>query len=58
MYFDSLSDLLTMNGHGAYVWAVYGVATFIIAGLAISPLARRRRFVREEMQRLRREGKA
>jgi heme exporter protein D len=57
MYFASLSDLLIMDGHGVYVWCVYGVATGIIAALAISPLLKRRRFVREEAQRLRREGK-
>ncbi len=57
MYFSSLSDLFYMDGHGAYVWAVYAVAAVIIALLAISPLYRRRRFVREETQRLRREGK-
>lgn len=57
MYFASLSDLLMMDGHGIYVWSVYGIAAAIIAALAISPLLKRRRFVREEVHRLRREGK-
>ncbi len=58
MYFDGLPELLAMDGHGVYVWSVYGVATIIIAALALSPLVKRRRFVREETQRLRREGRA
>lgn len=58
MYFDGLSELMAMDGHGVYVWGVYGVASVIIAALAISPLVKRRRFVREETQRLRREAKA
>ncbi len=57
MYFSSLNELFYMDGHGVYVWAVYAVAISIIAALAITPLVRRRRFVREETQRLRREGK-
>jgi heme exporter protein D len=57
MYFSSLSDLFYMDGHGTYVWAVYAVAVVIIAVLAVSPLQRRRRFVREETRRLQRDGK-
>ncbi len=57
MYFSSLNELFYMDGHGVYVWTVYAVAVSIIAALALSPLLRRRRFVREEAQRLRREGK-
>lgn len=57
MYFTSLNELFYMGGHGVYVWSVYAVAVCIIAALAISPLLRKRRFVRDETQRLRREGK-
>jgi heme exporter protein D len=57
MYFASLNELFYMDGHGVYVWAVYAVAVSIIGVLAVSPLLRRRRFVRDEVQRLRREGK-
>jgi heme exporter protein D len=57
MYFDSLDALFYMNGHGAYVWSVYAIASAIIAALALGPLRKRRRFVREETRRMQREGK-
>ena len=56
MYFASVSDFITMDGHGAYVWAVYGVALVILGSLAIAPMLNRRRFVKEELQRMRRES--
>lgn len=55
MYFDSLSALLHMEGHGIYVWGVYGVALIIVTGLVLGPVIKRRRFIREEAGRLRRE---
>lgn len=55
MYFESFADLLTMDGHGVYVWSVYAVAAIILGGLILSPVVKRRRFIREESQRLRRE---
>ena len=58
MYFHSLHDLIYMNGLGGYVWSVYGVALVIIGYLAIAPLVARRRFLREQVRRLRREQQA
>jgi heme exporter protein D len=55
MYFDSFSELLFMGGHGPYVWSVYGVAAVILGSLILAPILKRRRFFREENQRLRRE---
>jgi heme exporter protein CcmD len=40
------------------VWSVYGVAALIIGGLSVAPVLKRRRFIREESQRLRRERQA
>jgi heme exporter protein D len=45
MYFDSLHALLTMEGHGVYVWTAYGVTTMVIAAVLFFPLHRRRRFL-------------
>jgi heme exporter protein D len=56
MYFSGLSELWYMDGHGVYVWGVYGVAAVIIAALAISPLLKRRRLMREEIGRLARHS--
>jgi heme exporter protein D len=41
MYFDSFGDLLTMSGHGSYVWFCYGVSLFVLSALLW--VARRRR---------------
>ena len=43
-----------MDGHGLYVWSVYGVAALILGALAVGPVLARRRFIRDEAQRLRR----
>ncbi len=45
MYFDSLHALLTMEGHGAYVWTAYLVTTMVIATVLLAPLRRRRHFL-------------
>lgn len=43
MYFDSLHDMLYMNGHGVYVWGAYAIGFFTVAALVIHPLLRHRR---------------
>jgi heme exporter protein D len=56
MYFDSLHALLTMDGHGAYVWTAYGVTVAVIAATLFAPLRRRRQFLlqlRGELKRTR-----
>lgn len=58
MYFHSFSDALHMDGHGVYVWSVYLVAALILGSLVVAPVLKRRRFLREEGQRLRRERRA
>ncbi|MDG1942850.1 MAG: heme exporter protein CcmD [Halioglobus sp.] len=47
MYFDSLHALLTMDGHGAYVWLVYLVALVIIALLVVAPIRRRKQVLQQ-----------
>lgn len=47
MYFESVSAALTMDGHGPFVWAAYGLTLAVIAVLVASPLIRRRRLLRE-----------
>jgi heme exporter protein D len=46
MYFDSLHAMLTMDGHGAYVWTAYAVTLLVIIATLYLPLWRRRRFLR------------
>ncbi len=35
MYFDSVSDLITMDGHGIYVWVAYAVCFSLLVGFAL-----------------------
>lgn len=55
LQFDSLADFMAMGGHGAFVWAVYGITAIVLVGLAIAPLRRKRRFMQEQGMRLKRE---
>lgn len=31
MYFESISELITMAGHGKYVWSCVTISTFVLA---------------------------
>jgi|AntAceMinimDraft_17_1070374.scaffolds.fasta_scaffold83874_1 heme exporter protein D len=54
MYFDSLYALLTMDGHGFYVWTAYLVTLIVVAMTLISPLRRRKRFLQHLAAELKR----
>jgi heme exporter protein D len=47
MYFDSLQTLLTMDGHGVYVWSAYLVTITVIAATLLAPRYRRKRFLQQ-----------
>ncbi|GAB2503909.1 heme exporter protein CcmD [Microbulbifer agarilyticus] len=53
--FDSLASFFTMNGHGPYVWASYGMAVLVLVVLAVTPVFRQRKLRRELQQQLRQE---
>lgn len=38
MYFDSLTELWTMAGHGPFVWAAFAISFIVLAGLIILPV--------------------
>jgi heme exporter protein D len=42
MYFSSFQDLLTMDGHGVYVWLAVIVSLVVLAWLVVAPLLSRR----------------
>jgi len=44
MYFESWSALLTMDGHGVYVWSAYFISLSVLALLVWWPLSRNKRF--------------
>jgi len=45
MYFASFSDLLSMDGHGPYVWSAYAIVAVVLLIMVRSPLARHRRTI-------------
>lgn len=55
MEFSSLAEFIAMGKHGFYVWLSYGLTAVIIAFVVMQPILRRRRLLKEQAQRLRRE---
>lgn len=54
MVFDSVAALLNMEGHGLYVWSVYGIGVVCLVGLVYQNhrLAKRvRTLLRREVNR-------
>ena len=58
MYFDSLHAVLTMQGHGGYVWTAYLVTVVVIVGMLLAPMRRRTRLLRQLSGELRRAQRA
>ena len=57
MEFNSFAEFLAMGNHGFYVWLSYGLSAVVIAWNVVQPVLRRRRLIKEQAQRLRREKK-
>lgn len=55
MYFDSLQALIGMDGHGPYVWTAYAISLVTLAAMLVTPLGRRRRFLAQQAQIVRRQ---
>lgn len=47
MYFDSLTHLLHMDGHGIYVWGAYAIGLVVVFYNIIVPILQRRRIFRQ-----------
>jgi heme exporter protein D len=54
MYFEDLHGLVTMEGHGVYVWTAYLVTIVVIAAALIGPLLRRKRLLKQLAAELKR----
>jgi len=54
--FSSIEDFLAMGGHGAYVWAAYGIGLASLGWNALHPLLERRRFLHLQKRRVLREA--
>ena len=54
MQFDSISEAITMGGHGAYVWSAYAI-TLVVVGISLLRLwlltRRLKRVIRQELSR-------
>jgi len=46
MYFDSLQQLIWMNGHGIYVWSSFAISAVIMIGLIVKPLRQKQAAIR------------
>ncbi|MGD9660606.1 MAG: heme exporter protein CcmD [Porticoccaceae bacterium] len=40
--FESLAELMSMEGHGVYVWASYAITFVVMAFMVVNPLLRAR----------------
>jgi heme exporter protein D len=47
MYFESVEQILRMDGHGAFVWSAYLITVVVLAGVLIAPGRRRKQFLRQ-----------
>lgn len=55
MYFESFAAFLAMGKHGAYVWSAYGISVAVLLLNVLLPVLARRRYLKDEARRLRRE---
>jgi len=55
MNFESFSAFLAMGGHGPYVWSCYGLTLAVLLFNGLAPGRRKRRFLREQGARQRRQ---
>lgn len=42
MYFDSLQQLIFMDGHGIYVWSAFVISVSVMAVLIVKPLCQKK----------------
>jgi len=38
MYFESIQQLIYMDGHGVYVWSAFCISIVVMVGLIVKPL--------------------
>ena len=55
MYFDNFNDLLTMGGHGPYVWAAYGIGLGVLVWNLLAPVLQGRKVAEGIRRNARRE---
>ena len=58
MYFETLLAAIEMEGHGVYVWSAYLITALALGAIAVSPISRRKRLLREMSGEMRRSDSA
>lgn len=53
--FESINDFIQMGGHGYYVWSAYLISLIALTWLVVSPLIRRKKFMKEIARQQQRE---
>ena len=56
MRFDSLAAFISMDGHGLYIWAAYGITVLVLALNLWWPGKVRGKFVRAEKRIMERDA--
>jgi heme exporter protein D len=56
MYFNSVADLLAMDGHGVYVWSAVAITLVVMAWVLVAPLISRRQLLRDVARDIQRES--
>lgn len=54
MYFDSLSDLIHMDGHGVYVWVSYGIFAIVFGLNIVAARVNRKQMIERTKRAIRR----
>jgi heme exporter protein D len=47
LYFRSFDALLAMDGHGAFVWSAYLIATLVVLAILLRPVRRKQKFLQQ-----------
>ncbi|GLR63892.1 heme exporter protein CcmD [Marinospirillum insulare] len=56
MYFDSLSDLINMGGHGLYVWSSYAITLVLLTSSILLPWLNLKRTRKQLSRQIAREA--
>jgi heme exporter protein D len=56
MKFDSWAALITMQGHGVYVWSAYGLFFLAFALLILFSASHHKRWLRQQRRLLKRQA--
>ncbi len=57
MHFESISDLLSMGGYGAYVWGAFGTTLLVMLILTINSLLIGKKIVQELKMKQQRQAR-